>query len=100
MSFRFDVRIRFDVWAVAIAASMLASGAAPLRAQSLADVARQEEARRKEIRQPAKVYTNKDLVSVPSPSPQTPSSTTPAADADGKSGDKGAAKDPARDPAR
>ena len=44
---------------------MLASGAAPLRAQSLADVARQEEARRKEIRQPARVYTNKDLVERP-----------------------------------
>jgi hypothetical protein len=86
---------RCDVWPVAIAASMLAAGAAPLPAQSLADVARQEEARRKEIRQPAKVYTNKDLVSVPSPStPQTASSTTPAADAGGKNGDSGAAKDP------
>jgi hypothetical protein len=87
---------RFDVWPVAIAASMLAAGAAPLPAQSLADVARQEEARRKEIRQPAKVYTNKDLVSVPSPSPQpeTAPSTTPAADAASKSGDKDAAKDP------
>jgi hypothetical protein len=86
----------FDLWPVAIAASMLAAGAAPLPAQSLADVARQEEARRKEIRQPAKVYTNKDLVSVPSPSPQpqTAPSTTPAADAASKNGDKDAAKDP------
>src|ERR1700730_18334653 len=58
---------------------MLASGAAALRAQSLADVARQEEARRKEIRQPARVYTNKDLVSVPSTSPRTASATAPAA---------------------
>jgi hypothetical protein len=31
------------------------------RAQSLADVARQEEARRKTIKAPAKVYTNEDL---------------------------------------
>src|ERR1700686_1227727 len=87
---------RFDVWPVAIAVSMLASGVVPLRAQSLADVARQEEARRKEIRQPAKVYTNKDLVSVPSRStqPQTASSTTPAADAAGKTDDRGAVKDP------
>jgi hypothetical protein len=90
---------RYDVWPVAIAASMLAAGAAPLPAQSLADVARQEEARRKEIRQPAKVYTNKDLVSVPSPSPQpqTASSATPGADAAGKNGDKDA-KDAAKDP--
>ena len=42
-------------------------GVAPLHAQSLADVARAEEARRKEIKQHARVYTNKDLVSVPSP---------------------------------
>jgi hypothetical protein len=89
--------LRFDVWPVAIAVSMLASGVVPLRAQSLADVARQEEARRKEIRQPAKVYTNKDLVSVPSTSPQTASSTAPAVpDAAGKT-DKDAAKDAAKD---
>jgi len=83
---------RSDVWPVAIAAGMLVSSAAPLAAQALADVARQEEARRKEIKQPAKVYTNKDLVSVPSPSPppQTASSATPAADVTGKE----AAKDP------
>lgn len=47
---------------------------ATLGAQSLAEVARQEEARRKEIKQPAKVYTNKDLVSVPPPSAPAPSS--------------------------
>jgi hypothetical protein len=87
---------RFDVWPVAIAVSVLASGVVPLRAQSLADVARQEEARRKEIRQPAKVYTNKDLVSVPSTSPQTAASTAPAVpDAAGK-----AAKDATGDAAK
>jgi hypothetical protein len=42
--------------------------AAPVRAQTLGDVAREEEARRKELKQPAKVYTNKDLASVPPPS--------------------------------
>ena len=94
------MRFRFDVWPVAIAASMLGSAAAPLQAQSLADVARQEEARRKEISQPAKVYTNKDLVSVPSTAPQTASSPAPAADAAGTNGDKGAAKDPAKDAGR
>jgi hypothetical protein len=90
--------IRIDVWRFAVAALMLATGAAPLPAQSLADVARQEEARRKAIRQPAKVYTNKDLVSVPSPSPQpqTASSAAPGAEAAGKDTGKDAqsAKDP------
>ena len=42
-------------------------------AQSLADVARQEEARRKTIEGRGKVYTNKDLNEVPAPA-------TPAAD--------------------
>jgi hypothetical protein len=93
------MQFRSDIWSAAIAASMLAVGAAPLAAQSLADVARQEEARRKEIRQPAKVYTNKDLVSVPSPSPppQTASSAT-VADATGKDAAKDAAKDSSKDP--
>jgi hypothetical protein len=79
-----------------LAIAMAISSAATLGAQSLAEVARQEEARRKEIRQPAKVYTNKDLASVPPPStPATapaPSETpaTPAA-ADSKDGAKEAA---------
>jgi hypothetical protein len=42
------------------------------RAQSLAEVARQEEARRKEIKRPARVYTNKDLASVPPPAAPPP----------------------------
>jgi len=35
--------------------------AAPARSQSLGDVARKEEERRKDVKSPAKVYTNKDL---------------------------------------
>ena len=86
--------VRVDVCPIAIAVSMLASGVVSLRAQSLADVARQEEARRKEIRRPAKIYTNKDLVSVPSTSAQAASSTAPAVpDAAGKDAGKDAAKD-------
>jgi hypothetical protein len=54
----------------------------PVRAQSLADVAKKEEARRKTIPEAAKVYTNKDLNAQPSGPP-------PPADA--KAGD--AAKD-------
>jgi len=62
--------------------------AVPLRAQSLADVARAEEARRKEVKQPSKVYTNKDLPSVPAPT--APPLASPA-DATEKSAEKGSA---------
>jgi len=43
----------------------LALPAHTLYAQSLADVSRKEEARRKAVKTPAKVYTNKDLKSAP-----------------------------------
>jgi len=56
---------------------LLISGAVPLFAQSLADLAKKEEERRKKIPEPAKVYTNKDLSSAPAPS------TPPAAPAPG-----------------
>ena len=58
-----------------LAVSMLlvaASGIVAMRAQSLADVAKKEEERRKTVSQPAKVYTNKDL------SPAPPGSAQPA----------------------
>lgn len=55
---------RFHIPALSVVAAM-SLGAAPASAQSLGDVARQEEARRKEIKHPAKVYTNKDLSDVP-----------------------------------
>jgi len=51
-------------------------------AQSLADVARKEEARRKSVPEPAKVYTNKDLKPVPSPA--SPPASTPEAKTDEK----------------
>jgi hypothetical protein len=77
-------------------------------AQSLAEVARQEEERRKSIRKPSKVYTNEDLrrdsragtpttvsapaASTPSSGPSsTSSSSTPAADGSAES--SGAAPD-------
>src|SRR5262245_33485535 len=59
---------------------MIAAWAAPLGAQSLADVARKEENRRKSIAEPGKVYTNKDLKPAPTPAPP------PAAEP--KTGDK------------
>jgi hypothetical protein len=52
-----------------------------VRAQSLADIAKKEEERRKAIPAPAKVYTNKDLTAVPAgspPPPATTAATTPA----------------------
>jgi hypothetical protein len=58
--------------------------ASALWAQSLADVAKKEEERRKAIATPAKVYTNKDLSPVPEHTPP-PVATTPgdaAKDAD------------------
>jgi len=61
----------------------VAAGHVPLRAQSLADVAKKEEERRKSVPPPAKVYTNKDLSAVPesaNPAPiPAPSSGAPAA---------------------
>ena len=66
----------------------LAAFASAARAQSLADVAKKEEERRKAVPAPAKIYTNKDLNAVPAPS--TPPASSNAADA--KEGDK-AAKD-------
>lgn len=63
-----------------VAVLFLAAGSvvAPLaRAQSLADVAKKEEDRRKSVAAPSKVYTNKDLNPVPAGSP--PPATAPAA---------------------
>ena len=73
------------------AVALLLLGSQGVAAQSLADVARQEEARRKDIKQPAKVITNKDLPNVPPPEP--PPSDAPADKTDAASGkaDKDAA---------
>ena len=66
----------------------LATFVSAAHAQSLADVAKKEEERRKTVPAPTKVYTNKDLNAVPAPPPPPPSSKP----ADVKDGDK-AAKD-------
>jgi hypothetical protein len=50
----------------------VAGAAPPARAQSLADVAKKEEERRKNSPEPTKVYTNKDLKAVPAGSPAAP----------------------------
>jgi hypothetical protein len=74
----------FRLSSVAAAVLIVASGSVLVRAQSLAEVARKEEERRKAVTEPAKVYTNKDL------RPAPPGSAPAAADAKGS---KDAAKD-------
>jgi len=83
-----------------LAFALVAAGvAASAMAQPLADVARQEEARRKGIKQPAKVITNQDLKPglQPFSEPVPLSSDAAAADA-AKGGDKAAAGDASKDP--
>jgi hypothetical protein len=60
------------------AASASAIGAASASAQSLADIARQEEARRKAVAGTGKVYTNEALQPEPPPSPGSVPAATPA----------------------
>jgi len=67
---------------VSSTATLLLLVALPVSAQSLADLAKKEEERRKKLPEPAKVYTNKDLGSTPSSStPAAPDATAPAATA-------------------
>jgi hypothetical protein len=69
------------VHAFVAAALVLAGGSLivpPARAQSLADLAKKEEDRRKAVAAPSKVYTNKDLGAVPAGSPPPPAAATPA----------------------
>lgn len=64
--------------------------AAVASAQSLADVARQEEARRKAVAGAGKVYTNEALQPEPPPSPGSVPAATPAAAAPATPGADGA----------
>jgi hypothetical protein len=98
---------------IAVIAVLLSFGGvtAPLAAQSLADVARKEQDRRKTIQKPSKVLTNKDLGGAPgAASPVTPAAAAPDSNAKtpaaaDKSGEKpGAdgekkAEEPAKDQA-
>jgi hypothetical protein len=71
--------MRIRISTLLILASLVGGAAATAFAQSLADVARQEEARRKAIRAPVKVITNTDLKPVLPPETETPA---PAATGD------------------
>jgi hypothetical protein len=70
--------------------ALLAVGLAPLVAQSLGDIAKKEEERRKAIKHPSKVITNDDLKPVPPPLP--PSGTAEAAAGADKADEKGSDK--------
>ena len=74
--------LRFVVTALVFLAG-LGAGVQLVCAQTLADVARKEEERRKEIKQPAKVITNSDL------KPGMQSTSPPPAAGDAKAGDNG-----------
>ena len=79
--------LRFLV--VVVLMSLAAGRAAVVSAQSLADLAKKEEERRKEMKGPTKVITNKDLAPVPNAPadgaavPATPASGGAAKDAKG-----------------
>lgn len=81
-----------------------AYGTASVAAQSLADIARKEQERRKQVVAPGKVFTNADLralppVSDPPPTPvsATPASATPTAEAVIPAAREAAAASTARD---
>ena len=87
-------------FAVAVVSSVVLAGVgAPLFAQSLGDIAKKEEERRHTVKQPAKVYTNKDLAAVdpgtpaPPPDASKPAPATAAAKEPDK--EKGPVKDQA-----
>jgi hypothetical protein len=93
--------MRFRLLATVVLMVVAGGMAQRVSAQSLAAVARQEEERRRNVKDPAKVLTNKDLGSVPSP-PEAPSvSEAPAGTAasGAKAGEAGkeVPKDPNKD---
>src|SRR5829696_9246844 len=69
-----------------VVAGVLVAGVAAAGAQSLADVARTEEARRQKIAKPSKVYTDEDVqkYAPATPGAQAAASTITALDSSGK----------------
>ena len=80
---------RSGLLTVALVAAWMA-GVVPAAAQSLADVAKKEQERRKEIKDPSKVLTNKDLAptppGTPAPADAGSAASTPADAADASKG--------------
>jgi type IV secretory pathway VirB10-like protein len=86
------------LFCILLVVALACASAAGAAAQSLADVARKEEARRKNVKTSSRVLTNKDLkpsdspfVPVPPPPAETPAAAAPA--------DPAQAQDPADKPA-
>jgi hypothetical protein len=77
------------VVAIALLWSLSAGFRATAGAQSLADVARKEQERRKTIKQPAKLLTNKDLASVQPTAPADDGAAAEAAPASAADAAKG-----------
>jgi hypothetical protein len=91
-------------FSIVVATAMLALVAPRLAAQSLGEVAKKEEERRKGVKEPAKVISNKDLTAPPSSAPPAAPAPKPAADAKDAAKDSKDAKDtkdkePAKDEA-
>src|SRR5260221_12723811 len=75
--------MRLRDFVIPVAVASLSAYALPVVAQSLGEVAKKEEERRKTIPQPAKVYTNKDLgpaTPATAPAPAPDASKTPVKD--------------------
>jgi hypothetical protein len=94
--------MRLTRCAVIIVALAGLGAARPVNAQSLGDVARQEEERRKDVKSPAKVYTNTDLKAPPSslappPAPGAAASSSAPKQAPKAADDK--PKEPSKDQA-
>ncbi len=89
--------MRFVLAAGALALLLLVS--AYVGAQSLGDVARQEEERRKTIATPGKLYTNQDLHRVSSSEPSDSSSPVPSSSAGGAGSSQTSDPDAAAAPA-
>jgi hypothetical protein len=95
--------MRFRLALLAVTLATLGTSAVSAGAQTLADIARKEQERRKTVKDVGKVYTNKDL----EPVPLTPSTAAPAtgdaakdaAAAKGADASKGAAGDGTAKPA-
>jgi hypothetical protein len=96
---RLDLGLQFSACLVALS---VIGGSVASSAQSLAEVAKKEEERRKTVKAAGKVYTNKDLGSLPPGSVTPPPAATPApptADAAAKETEKPEDKEPPKDQA-
>src|SRR3954471_24774814 len=91
------MRVSACLSAVVVALAVVACR--PMVAQSLGDVAKQEEDRRKDVKPSAKVYTNKDL-GAPISSASAPDAAKPSGDRPAAPPPADKAKDGSKDPAK